>query len=403
MIKTITELENFITTNWNNINEYIDTLGKELELPLYTSVDIRESDKKMAPVDNNLYPAGFNNLCMLDLQAASEALEKFITSIKPEVKSISILIESHTKNKFYLDNISYLKKALIDAGFPDVKFISFDTDLFEGASKISLESFSHFEVEVYLAKKEEDKIYIDEAEQDFVILNNDQSEKMDISFNEVSTPIHPSPKAGWYARSKANHFIYYKEVLEEFCKKFDIDTNLLQAQFEKVDNVNFNEKSGLEKIASAVDKITTQNPGAKVFVKGDQGTYGMGISVVSSGEEIISLNRKSRNKMDIGKNKIKFSSVIVQEGIDTVLKYDDMPAEVTIYLIGGKSVGGFMRANTQRQAHENLNSKGMVFKKFCISEIRQDQDHKSKEATYSIIGRLSAVAAGREIKDLNKK
>ena len=70
-----------------------------------------------------------------------------------------------------------------------------------------------------------------------------------------------------------------------------------------------------------------------------------------------------------------------------------MPAEVTIYLIGGKSVGGFMRANSEKGSNENLNSKGMVFKKFCISEIRQNRDDVMKEAVYSIIGRLSCLAS----------
>ena len=73
-----------------------------------------------------------------------------------------------------------------------------------------------------------------------------------------------------------------------------------------------------------------------------------------------------------------------------------MPAEVTIYLINGKSVGGFMRANSEKDHQSNLNSRGMVFKKFCISEIRQNQDYKIKEAVYSVIARLSSIAAGLE-------
>ena len=128
----------------------------------------------------------------------------------------------------------------------------------------------------------------------------------------------------------------------------------------------------------------------------------MGIQVVSEGDDVLNMNRKVRNKMDIGKNKIKFTDVLIQEGIDTILNYDKMPAEVTIYLINGKSVGGFMRANSMKDHQSNLNSKGMVFKKFCISEIRQNQDFAIKEAVYSVIARLSSIAAGLEIKDLDE-
>ena len=54
MIKTISELESFITKNWNTINNYIDAKGSDYTFPLYNSVDIRESENKIAPVDNNI-------------------------------------------------------------------------------------------------------------------------------------------------------------------------------------------------------------------------------------------------------------------------------------------------------------------------------------------------------------
>ena len=100
--------------------------------------------------------------------------------------------------------------------------------------------------------------------------------------------------------------------------------------------------------------------------------------------------------MDIGKNKIKFTSALIQEGVDSILRYDDMPAEVTIYLVGGRPVGGFVRANESKAANENLNSRGMVFRKYCISEIRENNDYQCKEAVYSIIARLSTLAAANE-------
>ena len=58
-----------------------------------------------------------------------------------------------------------------------------------------------------------------------------------------------------------------------------------------------------------------------------------------------------------------------------------------------------MRANTEKSSEANLNSRGMVFKKYCISEIRENQDHKAKEAVYSVIARLSALASGEEIRE----
>ena len=42
-----------------------------------------------------------------------------------------------------------------------------------------------------------------------------------------------------------------------------------------------------------------------------------------------------------------------------------MPAEVTIYLINGKSVGGFMRANKERDHQSNLTAKEWYLKSFA--------------------------------------
>ncbi|MCP4912474.1 MAG: hypothetical protein GY909_05100 [Oligoflexia bacterium] len=393
------QLECFITENWNRVNEYIDQQSSDLPIPFYTSVDIRESKDKFAPVDNNIYPAGFNNLCQLDLDASGKQFRTTIESYSSGAKKIGIIPESNTKNLFYLDHLAFLSKALMDEEY-EVSFISFDEDLFEGKESLSLLSHSKFEINIHKAKIIDQIIFADETALDFVVLNNDQSDPLDVEWDSIKTPIAPSPKLGWYKRQKNLHFEEYRDVADAFAKNFEIDPCLLQALFLTKDGIDFSTKEGLEELGSAVDelltKINTEDGERKIFVKASQGTYGMGISVVSSGEEIVSMNRKKRNKMDIGKNKIKFTSALIQEGVDSILRYDDMPAEVTIYLVGGKPVGGFVRANESKAANENLNSRGMVFRKYCISEIRENNDYQSKEAVYSIIARLSTLAAAKE-------
>ncbi|MDD0854193.1 glutamate--cysteine ligase [Halobacteriovorax sp. GB3] len=394
------ELEHFVTENWNNINEYLDQEMNGLPRPIYSSVDIRESKTKFAPVDHNIYPAGFNNLCMLDLDAATNAFGKTIKEKSPGAKTVAILPESHTKNTFYLDNIAILGKAIRDAGY-ELLFVSLDETLFESET-LELVSASGYDVVIHKGRfNENGELLAGDQIVDFVVLNNDQSDPIEANWNEIKTPIHPSPKIGWFARQKIMHFEYYNKVVQEFASKFSINPDLLEARFKKVEEVDFSGKQGLEKIASAVDELLSPLPdGTNAFVKASQGTYGMGISVVSSGQEILEMNRKGRNKMDVGKNKIKFTTILVQEGVETTLKYEDMPAEVAIYLVDGHSVGGFMRANSQRDSKANLNSRGMVFKKFCISEIRENQDHKCKEAVYSIVARLSTLASCYELKEL---
>lgn len=398
MIEQKEELDQFVIANWNKISDYLDRESEKVPLPFYNSVDIRESKYKYAPVDNNIYPAGFNNLCLLDLEESSYQIKNFKEEKKLSDKNWGILIESNTKNTFYLDNLFFLKKAILESGIDTVTFFSLDKNIFpEGETNITLESFSKFELDVHLAKYEGGSFSVNSNKIETVILNNDQSKQIEIDWDSLQTPTFPSPKLGWYNRQKISHFEKYYSVVEKFCQEFNISTDLLCAKFKSLHGVDFSTKESFEDLATEVSRLKADlKLDQKIFLKASKGTYGMGIQVIETPEDVLKMNRKVRNKMDIGKNKIKFSDVLIQEGVDTVLTYDNMPAEVTIYLINGKSVGGFMRANAEKDHQSNLNSRGMIFKKFCISEIRQNQDYKIKEAVYSVIARLSSIAAGLE-------
>jgi glutamate--cysteine ligase len=202
-------------------------------------------------------------------------------------------------------------------------------------------------------------------------------------------------------REKNAHFAYYAQVVAEFCERFNVNPLLISARFATVDHVDFESKEGLEVIAQKAQALFDQmDPGGKIFLKASQGTYGMGITVIESAQEILEMNRKTRNKMDVGKNNIKFSSVLIQEGIETMVTVDGHPAEITIYLVGGKSTGGFMRSNPLKDSVSNLNSKGMVYKKYCISEIGAGCDHLCKEAVYCLVARLSTIATALEIQNI---
>ena len=136
----------------------------------------------------------------------------------------------------------------------------------------------------------------------------------------------------------------------------------MQARFKKEEDVDFGSQKGLDRVGEKIDELIDELGGdSRVFVKASQGTYGMGISVVKSGREITRMNRKGRNKMDSGKNKIKFTSVVIQECVETILEYEGMPAEVSIYLVDGRPRGGFMRVNPLKDASSNLNSRGSAF------------------------------------------
>lgn len=403
-IQNKAELEAFVTSHWNQINEDLDKRLQELPTPIYSSVDIRESKTKFAPVDMNIYPAGFNNLCQLDLNASTSEFRNTINSFGAKIERVAIIPESHTKNLFYLDHLAFLQIALRDAGY-EPHIVSLDPELFGPQSEITLVSHSKFELTFYKGELNEDKkLQAGGLIFDLGILNNDQSNPLDFPWKDCLTPIAPTPLIGWFRRQKSEHFCFYAEVVKEFSEKYSIDPNLLMANYKALDGIDFSTKEGLDKVGNLVDEMLSTMPeDSRIFVKASQGTYGMGISVVSSGKEISEMNRKNRDKMNIGKNKIKFTSVVLQEGVESIMKYDNMAAEVAIYLVGGKPVGGFVRANSQKDSQANLNSRGMVFRKYCISEIKENNDFQSKEAVYAVISRLSTMAGALEIQKVQRE
>src|ERR1700761_5258276 len=78
--------------------------------PFYCSIDLRDSGHKIVPVDSNLYPAGFNNICPEDQRTAPAVLRAQLDAVAsraghPGVAKILILPESHTTNLFYIENL----------------------------------------------------------------------------------------------------------------------------------------------------------------------------------------------------------------------------------------------------------------------------------------------------------
>lgn len=138
-------LEEFILNNWKEVNDYLCSISKNLPIPLYSSVDIRESKHKFAPVDHNMYPAGFNNICKKDLAKASEHFKAYFEKITPNTKNIAIIPESHTKNLFYLDHLHHLKTTIENAGY-NVYIVSLDKELLAETKELNLTSQSNFEI-----------------------------------------------------------------------------------------------------------------------------------------------------------------------------------------------------------------------------------------------------------------
>ena len=67
------EVERKILCSATTIEHWLRAQWQEHTPPFYSSVDLRNSGFKIAPVDTNLYPGGFNNLSREMLPLAVQA------------------------------------------------------------------------------------------------------------------------------------------------------------------------------------------------------------------------------------------------------------------------------------------------------------------------------------------
>ncbi len=399
------------------IRAWYSLRAKDAMPPMYCSVDLRDSGHKIVPVDSNLYPAGFNNVCAEDHRTAppifrDALLARAAEAGIPDPRRILILPEFHTTNTYYLENLYFLRTLVEKAGFEvQIGWLS-EPEVEDG---MVLRTASDKTVAVSPVR------VVDGAARlangfvpDVILLNNDFSGGYPPVLDTIRQPILPSHRLGWHTRKKSEHFRHYNKLAKEFAEIAGFDPWIIQIETEEVAGVDFNEDVGIDRVADAVDRVLGKTKAAYdakgiktepfAFVKNNAGTYGIGIMVAHSAEEIRMMNRRTKNKMSVGKNKRHIDSLVVQEGVPTATLVDRLASEPVIYLFGCELIGGFLRTNTERGIEENLNSQGMVFRKLCMSDLREDADDGvgedlSLEQVYGAVARISALATGLELKE----
>ncbi|MCC6278744.1 MAG: glutamate--cysteine ligase [Oligoflexia bacterium] len=385
------------------INAWFEEKSKGLEFPIYCSVDIRDAGGKLASVDANIFPAGFNNICDVDQQGAVALFKNYLSeNYGPSFKRIVLLTEEHTNNKYYWDNVSILDGLITQAGY-DVRVAV--PKQFSG--QFAITSAAGREVKVFSAHRDGDHLKLDDGfVPDLIISNNDFSNPYVEWLEGLKTPFNPSYKLGWYKRKKSDHFRYYNDFARQVSDLLDLDPWTFTVETE-VAQVDFSDPKSIEELAhkaqSFLDKMSTQYQVASrsccdpvVFVKNNSGTYGMGILSVKSGKQLLELSAKERKKMGYSKGGAEVHEVIIQEGIPTQVSSDGDTAEPVIYMVGPNLAGGFLRTHREKGPIENLNSPGAVFKRLCMSDLLVDAEGSPQENVYGLIARLNNLAIGME-------
>jgi glutamate--cysteine ligase len=405
------ELEQRIIDSLPAIERWFRLQWQDHVPPFYGSVDLRNAGFKLAPVDMNLFPGGFNNLSENALPAVVQAAQLAIERACPDASELLLIPERHTRNQFYLKNVVRLVRILRQTGV-EVRVGSLSPEVTQ-PTRIELDSGEDFVVEPLVRRG--DRLGLADFNPCVILLNNDLSAGIPPILHGLDGQVVVPPlQAGWAVRRKSNHFAAYDQVAADFSQLIGIDPWLINPYFGRCGEVNFHERAGEECVASNVDFVIermrakyrehgiTDTP--YVVVKADAGTYGMGVMTVRDASEVRALNRKQRNKMAVVKEGLEVSEVIIQEGVPTREDVDGAAAEPVVYMIDRCVVGGFYRVHTERGRDENLNAPGMhfvplAFASSCnLPDCRANiSDPSNRFYSYGVVARLALLAASIEL------
>lgn len=405
-------LSDFIGKNKSNLLGWIEAKLSLSSPTVYNSMDIRFSGYKATTVDTNCFPAGFKNLSKYGTDQAIIQFENFIRTQYLGVKRILILAESHTRNTPYVKGLLEIQKIILSAGFEaqistldlgnhsaEIHHFNTPNDHRSGIKDMETVNFSG------LIRKENRLVLENGFDPDLIVLNNDLTGSDIAILQNIEQPITPAKEYGWFKRLKTLHFEKYSVVVEAFAKEFNVDPWLFSAQFARCQGVDFKTQSGTECLKHISENILNKTKekyseyGVKdrpvIYIKSNQGTYGMGIMSIYEIGELDNLNKNTRKKMSTIKHGVENHDVILQEGVYSIESAHNLPAEAVSYIVNGRMCDVFYRYHNEKDSISNLNSYGAEF------SIIESQDFTSdKLILYRLISCLGVLAVNEELKDL---
>ncbi len=413
-VEPLHELEEHIIRNQCAIERWFRCQWQQTPPPFYGSVDLRNAGFKLAPIDTNLFPAGFNNLNPEHSALHITAIQHYLDQYHPSLERLLLIPENHTRNLFYLENVARLAELLRAAGL-EVRVASWASD---SAQDIDLPSGERLHLDVL--ERVGARLRVGDFDPELILLNNDLSGGAPELLHGLEQEVLPPLAAGWQHRRKSQHFSHYRRLAVEFSEVIDIDPWLIDPFFRRCSNINFLQAEGLDCLVTNVDAVLAEideryrhygiDARPFVIVKADAGTYGMGVMTAYSGAELRELNRKARTRMAKSKEGLPVSDVFIQEGVYTFEQTpEDFVAEPVVYLLGQQVLGGFYRVHREKGVDENLNAPGAYFEPMAFAEPGINPCRKSppdapvnRHYAYGVVARLALLAAAREAEDWRK-
>ena len=167
----INELEQRVLDSMPAIERWFRLEWMEHTPPFYSSVDIRNAGFKLAPVDTNLYPSGWQYLTPAMMPLAVQAAMAAIEKICPEARNLLIIPENPTKDTFYLASVAQLQRIFHMAGM-NVRIGSINPEI-KKITTIDLPTGERVRLEPVIRSKR--RLGVKDFDPCTILLNNDLS------------------------------------------------------------------------------------------------------------------------------------------------------------------------------------------------------------------------------------
>lgn len=404
----INELEARVLDSMPAIERWLRLEWMEHTPPFCASVDLRNAGFKLAPVDTDLFPRGFNHLTEEMLPLAVQAAMAAIEKICPEAKNL-LIVPQDDDGPFHAEHLERLVRIFTMAGL-NVRLGSLDPSL-ATPRRIALPGGGALAVEPLVRSRR--RLGLKDFDPCTILLNHDLAggtPKLLEGLHEqyLLPPLH----AGWVVRRKSRHFQSYEEVAKKFAKLLGMDPWLITPMSGGTVRLAADDRRGLESLKAAADALLARLRRKHkeygiadkpfVVVKADDGSRGAGVVSLRDAAELDSGGRWAASPLAAGE---EVRELLVQEGVATNERINDAVAEPVVCTMDRYVIGGYYRVHAGRRADENLSSPGSTFVPLAFAPSHQlprpgvapGASPPNRFYMYGVIGRLAMLAAAYEL------
>jgi glutamate--cysteine ligase len=242
-----------------------------------------------------------------------------------------------------------------------------------------------------------------------ILLNHDLAGGVPASLQSLHEQyLLPPLHAGWTVRRRSRHFHAYEEVAKKFAKLLGMDPWLLNPMVAPVGALDLASRSGHDALQSQADALLQKvrrkykeygiTEKAFVVVRADHGhADGGGVSVRDAKDLADVAGRLGGDGGPV--------DLIVQEGVPTIERLDDAPAEPVVMLIDRYVVGGGYLVHDGRGADEPLHGPGARTVPLAFADSgtlprlgeRPGASAPNRFYMYGVVARLAMLAAAYEL------